>query len=160
LAALRVLPSLPAPATYSAGGDLTLEQVLALGDRMTGMLVDTWHGVALPDRARAPVLSASIASYVVDGQPLPRQGGPYAHLHRLAGGAAPWLARHVSRRIGRPLDVALVHDGTAAAWAYAGTGRGAVIMLGTALGIGFVPPGGELRPVARDLAVEAWGAVA
>ncbi len=154
LTALHPLPSLPAPATFSAGGDdLTLDGVRDLADRMVAAMADAWEGVALPDRALAPVLVASVASYAADGQPLPRQGGPYSQLYRLSDNAARWLAQRVSGRTGRPLDVALVHDGTAAARAYAGTPNAAVIMLGTALGIGFVPPDRGLRPLARGFRV-------
>jgi hypothetical protein len=49
--------------------------------------------------------------------------------------------------------VALIHDGTAAARAYAGEMRAAVITLGTALGVGFPPTSGGLRPIASFFAV-------
>ncbi len=158
LVALHLLPSLPAPATFSAGGDdLTFDLVRDLADRMVAVMVDTWRGVASPGRALAPLLVASIAGYSVDGQPLPRQGGPYSQLHRLSDNAAQWLAYQVSQRIGRPLDVALIHDGTAAARTYAGAGHAAVIMMGTTLGVGFVPADGARRPVAPNLVVRGWG---
>ncbi len=158
LTALRPLPSLPAPATFSAGGDdLTLDGVRDLADRMVAAMADTWEGVALPDRALAPMLVASVASYTVDGQPLPRQGGPYSQMYRLSDNAARWLGRQVSQQLGRSLDVTLIHDGTTAARTYAGAESTAVIMLGTALGVGFAPPHGSLRPVAHNLVVHGWG---
>lgn len=151
LTALRLLPPLPAPATFSTNGDLTLDQVRDLADRMAAAMGETWQGVTNPDRVVAPLLVASIASYEVDGQPLPRQGGPYSQLQRLSDNAARWLAYQVGRRVGRPLDVVLIHDGTAAARVYAGKERTAVIMLGTALGVGFAPPATTLTPVAPHL---------
>lgn len=157
LTALRLLPSLPAPATFSANSDdLTIEQVRDLADRLVAVMVDTRRSVSIPASALAPLFVASIASYATDGQPLPRQGVPYAQMYRLSDNAARWLGRQVSQQLGRLLDVALIHDGTAAARTYAGAEATAVIMLGTALGVGFVPPHGALRPVAPNLAVGEW----
>jgi len=159
LTALHLLPSLAAPATFSVAGDLTLAQVRDLADRMVAAIADTWESVRSPGRALVPLLIASIASYATDGQPLPRQGGPYSQLHTLSANTAHWLAHQVSRRVGRPLDVALIHDGTAAARTYADARRmthAAVIMLGTALGVGFVPTHGALRPLVHNLAVQGW----
>ncbi|HMA33648.1 MAG TPA: hypothetical protein VKY74_04130 [Chloroflexia bacterium] len=78
--------------------------------------------------------------------------GAYAQLHTLTDNLGAWLAQQISRRIGRAVAVELVHDGTAAARAYAGAPRTAVIMLGTALGVGFAPEA-PLGPVAPDLDV-------
>jgi len=157
LASLHVLPSLSAPATFSTGGDdPTLDQVRGLADQMVAVMSDTWRSVDILDRTLAAVLVASIASYTVDGQPLPRQGVSYSYLHRLSDNAARCLARQVSQRVGWSLDVALIHDGTAAARTYAGADRAAVIMLGTALGVGFVPLREALYPIAHNLAVRPW----
>jgi len=158
LAALRLLPSLPAPETFCANGDdLTIEQVRDLAGRLVAVMVDTRRSVAIPDSTLAPLFVASIASYEMDGQPLPRQGVPYSQMYRLSDNAARWLGRQVSQQLGRSLDVTLIHDGTTAARTYAGAESTAVIMLGTALGVGFAPPHGSLRPVAHNLVVHGWG---
>src|SRR5262249_25005571 len=125
-----------------------------LADRMVSMLVETWRGAAVPDGTLAPLLVASIASYVRDGQPLPRQDGLYAHLYRLYSNAARCLSLRVSRQLGPPLNFAPIHDGTAAAQAQAAATASAVIMLGTALGVGFVPVRGTLRPLAQGFGVQ------
>lgn len=154
LTGFRPLPSVPSPATFSPNGDEpTLAQVRDLAERMVAVMAATRRSVAIPDGVLAPLCVAGIASYITDGQPLPRQGGPYAQLHRLSGNAARWMARQVSQRLGRPLDVELIHDGTAAARTYAGSDA-AVIMLGTALGVGFAPPLGSLCPLAHDFSVQ------
>ena len=49
------------------------------------------------------------------------------------------------------------HDGDAAAAALAGQPHTAVIMLGSALGVGFVPPGKRFRPLAPDFKVVLAG---
>jgi hypothetical protein len=47
-----------------------------------------------------------------------------------------------------------MHDGTSAAAAYAGAPHAAVIMMGTAMGIGFPPPIANLRPRAEPVILE------
>jgi hypothetical protein len=49
------------------------------------------------------------------------------------------LAEAVTDHTGRPCRVHMIHDGTAAAAAFAGRPAAAVIALGTALGVGFPP---------------------
>ena len=63
---------------------------------------------------------------------------------------ADWLAEPIGERTDRDLRVSLVHDGTAAARAYAGVERAAVVTMGTALGVGFSPPAEMVRPLAPD----------
>ncbi len=52
-----------------------------------------------------------------------------------------------------PPEVALLHDGTAAALACAGEERAAVITMGTALGVGFSPSADGLRPIAPGFSI-------
>jgi hypothetical protein len=103
-------------------------------------------------------IACSVAAYVQDGQPVPQRRGPYAQLHRVAGAndVAGWLARRVSDRVSQPVGVSFHHDGTAAGAALAGVpppGCSAVVMLGTALGVGFVPDGAGVRPIGRRFSV-------
>lgn len=127
-----------------------------LAERIAGVLAAAWLE-AIGDPATgpplAPLLAISMASYMCDGHPMPRQGGLYAGLHALPENAQGWLSRRLSERVGRPLAVSLLHDGTAAARVYAGTERAAVITLGTALGAGFVPREPAATPVAPGFAL-------
>jgi hypothetical protein len=160
LAALHLLPPLPAPRLTLRRPDApTRDEAEQIAGQIADVLARTWHeGAPLAELADgasvalAPVLVASLAAYVRDGSPLPRQGGVYAALHALAEPADRSIARRLSTLVGRPLDVALVHDGTAAARTFAGVERTAVIMLGTALGVGFAPPAQAFRPLAPALA--------
>ncbi|MGN6700547.1 MAG: hypothetical protein ACTHMR_20525 [Thermomicrobiales bacterium] len=156
LTELRLSPYLPVrDITAAIGADPTSAQVAGLGEELVSTLAATWQLAQAAGRQPDPVCTVSIASYVRDGQPLPRQGGPYAALHRLSPNLADWLAGRLSVALGRPFAVRLLHDGTAAAHPQAGAAHAAVIMLGTALGVGFPPGAHGLRPVAPSLVVSA-----
>jgi hypothetical protein len=129
---VHVLTLLPLPVA---------EQIAVLSQRMVDALVATWQAVAGQEEPPTPVLVASIACYLIDNQPMAYQAGPYSELRALSPNLGAWLAAQVSAHIGQPLSVQLIHDGTAAARVYAGTPHSAVIMLGTALGVGFPPQG-------------------
>jgi hypothetical protein len=96
----------------------------------------------------------SVAGYVQDGRILTGQyaglcagdaGGP-------ASDARPLISMAAQELIGRAFRVHLIHDGTAAAAVYAGHPNTAVIMFGTALGIGFSPAS---KDGLRELALPA-----
>jgi len=161
LAALRPLPPLPAPSLDLAGREYASdEEVARLVADMADALARTWREAAALGAAPIPSIVASVAAYVRDGHPLPRQGGQlgmYAQLHLLPENASRWLARRLGERVGQAVEVALVHDGMAAARTYAGEERAAVILLGTSLGVGFPPAEGGLRPLAPDFAIAATG---
>lgn len=116
-------------------------------ERMLALMVAAWEEASLAPGD--PVL-ASVAAYMVDGQPLLSQRGAYMHLAHLSPNAAADLAQRLGERLGHPVTLQLLHDGTAAATTYAGEEKAAVIMIGTALGIGFPPPAAGLRPLASD----------
>ena len=63
------------------------------------------------------------------------------------------VAQRLGAQLGSDIDVSLIHDGTAAATAYAGAKHTAVVMMGTALGIGFPPPANNLRTTDTDLTI-------
>ncbi len=96
----------------------------------------------------------SLACYLHDGQPHPDAIGAYASLRELAEDLPGWLSEQVERLTGRAVEVRLIHDGTAAGRALAPANHGAVIMLGTALGVGFIPDSATI-PVSADFAVES-----
>jgi hypothetical protein len=87
---------------------------------------------------------------------MPAQGGAYYQLRYVADHLQTALAECVSDRLGKPTAALLLHDGTAAATAYAGQENTAVVTLGTALGIGFPPlEQTNLRPIGADFRVLA-----
>ncbi len=84
------------------------------------------------------IVPVSIAAYVDnEGQPLLSQQGVYMRLGRLEGNAGMLLSKAVSKICGQAVHTQLIHDGSAAARAFGSAVPAAVIMLGTALGIGF-----------------------
>jgi len=95
-------------------------------------------------------LMLCVAAYVRGGCLL--GNGLYAKISILADDARPLIAEAVRTRTGRSMQVHLIHDGTAASALHAGESNTAVIVIGTAMGVGFPPPDDAgLRPVAiRD----------
>lgn len=92
----------------------------------------------------------SVAAYVEGGRLL--GNGLYANLSTLADDARPLLAAAMSARTGRETSVHLIHDGTAACAVHAGEPNTAVLLVGTALGIGFPPVDADgLRPLSQPL---------
>lgn len=117
------------------------------------VMADTIQEVQSSGLPYGPVLMASMACYVRDGQPLPRQGSVYAQLGMLSPNLSHTLSSAVSELVKQPIAVELLHDGTAAARTYAGHVETAAITLGTALGVGFAPRGEHLRPLDQDLII-------
>jgi len=152
LVALRLLPSLAAPAAGDTA-EPRERQALRRATHLGDLLADTWHaarGLALP---RASVGVVSVATYTREDHPLPGQGGLYGPLQALDQNAAAWLTHTVSARVGEPLAVRLLHDGTAAAQAMGPADRSATLLLGTALGVGFAPRRASLRPLSPHFSV-------
>lgn len=64
-------------------------------------------------------------------------GGRFAPIQGRVENLRLWLSEEVSRRVGRSCDISLFHDATAAAIGLSPHQHAAVVMLGTALGVGF-----------------------
>jgi hypothetical protein len=129
----------------------TDQQATQLFERMIAVISGTWQeAYATESRLSGPIL-ASLSAYTQDGQPLPAQGGGYMQIARITDNMARALADRLGANLERTIAVELLHDGTAAATAHAGEAHTAVIMIGTALGIGFPPPAEGLRPVREPL---------
>jgi hypothetical protein len=149
LTALRTLSTVPSGCeTLNPSAD---NRALAerQRDTMVNILADVWGPVdvgagAWPELA----IAASIASYMRDGQPADR--GCYGQLGMLSDNLENHLAKLLSQKIHKPVNITLIHDGTAAATAYAGSPHTAVIMIGTALGIGFPTMKIPVRPIPAD----------
>ena len=125
------------------------------GRKVAEGLAETWRVASrLTGPGLASEMVCSIACYLFDGQPYPNSHGAYASLRDLSPNLAEWLSREVSARLNRPVSVRLLHDGTAAASIYGGSRNTAVIMLGTALGVGFTSSSTRLLPLSSDFAVE------
>jgi hypothetical protein len=98
-----------------------------------------------------PTVVVSVASYVSStGQPEDTQS-LYSPLRTLAPAE---LVQGVRQRVDKPVEgVRFSHDGTLAGAGVLSAAPGAaVIMLGTALGIGFVPPAEHVRLAGTDFA--------
>ena len=76
----------------------------------------------------------------IAGHPVPGESGCYASLQLLTDHLESFMGAAIRSRLGTPVPLALMHDGTAAAAAYAGSPATIVITLGTAIGSGFPPP--------------------
>ncbi len=147
-----VLPPAKA-APWLAPGDAA-----RLAAEMVAFLADTLRQAG-PDARLAPDVVCSLAAYVVDGQPAPQTGtspGGYYGLHAISEDLCGWFSEQVSQAAiestisgasGRSFRVHFAHDGGTAAAALAGEEKAAVIMLGSALGVGFVPPVEGIRAV-------------
>ncbi len=158
LSMLRLLPPLPAPQLSQPLESVTPREVEGLAHQMVHVMAQTWQSAQSLGQTLNRSLVASLATYICDGQPFPRQWGQlgtYATLRALPEVTACWLSRRLGEQVGLPLGVELLHDGSAAARTYAGQQHTAVIMLGTAIGVGFAPSEEGLRPVGRDFTVVA-----
>ncbi|MCU0514939.1 MAG: hypothetical protein MUE40_20475 [Anaerolineae bacterium] len=130
LVRLERLPDRPTPA-LARHHPADLEHLLY--DFIVPVVVDDWTQT-IPHSTRIPI---SLAAYIdAHGQPCRRQGSPYAALVELTDNLQRTLSERISRATGCRLEVQLIHDGTAAASACPGT---TVIVMGTALGVGYAP---------------------
>jgi hypothetical protein len=133
LVKLQQVSSIPSQWTTQ---DVVLElHTQELFDYVVKIMVETWESI---DFTGQTVL-VSIACYLSDGHPQENQGGPYAQMRSLTHNLQAAISEAVSQQVGRPVHLRLIHDGTAAAATYAGSTNTAVLMMGTALGIGFPP---------------------
>ena len=136
LTGLRLLATEPAPRVLAATAPTT-NQAQGLAAAVAALLVAGWRACAPTVPTLAPVLMVSLASYVSAGCPSDARLASYAQLSLLGSDPAGVIAALVTAQVGVPVTVHFIHDGTAAACAVAGTPQAAVILLGTALGIGF-----------------------
>ena len=153
LLVLRTLPAVPVAWAMDEG----VAQAAGRAERLAGSMARSilaTHAEARNEGIEIdPAVVVSVASYVEAGRPLPRQGGPFADMHMLDLPLDRWLAARLSERMKQPVELTLLHDGTAAARAYGEAAGTTVIMLGTALGIGFPSGVTAIRPLSPAFAV-------
>ena len=148
LTSLRTTPLVVVPAAEA--GEAGAEKLAGF---ITDTLTSVWRRSGL---ALATEVGVCLAAYVRDGQPAEYDSDAgYYVLRRLGANAGEALSQRMSRAVGETIHVRLSHDGTTAARALAGTPDAALIMLGTALGVGFVPPEHGLRAIASGFRVDA-----
>jgi hypothetical protein len=141
---LQVLPQLPTGAAFNDEG-----KAADLAAAIVAVLAETIRQVP-PDMPLAPDVICSVAAYIEDGQPAITPGrslGAYA-LRGLCADLPAWFSEQLSLVCGRPIRFHFAHDCDIAAAALAGSPCTAVVMLGTALGVGFAPPEDGYRAVA------------
>ncbi|MBN1920140.1 MAG: hypothetical protein JW892_02755 [Anaerolineae bacterium] len=143
ITAFEVLPSLPTEWAFSNVPTAALrysgEEVLAL---VSSVLARTAVETGMQDAE----MLISIAAYVDAGRLL--GNGIYARMSTLADDVRPLVAAAVQARSGVTSRIHLIHDGTAAAALHASEPHTAVIVVGTALGVGFCPSTATgLRPL-------------
>jgi hypothetical protein len=141
---VRDLDELPTPATpgWDAGWKVL--------DTMKGAITQTLDEAVARGITPDADLMLSVAAYVRGGRLL--GNGLYASLNALADDARLLLADAIHAQTGQVTRVHLIHDGTAACTLYAGAPNAAVIVVGTALGIGFPPAtDSDLRLLAPNL---------
>jgi hypothetical protein len=153
LCRLRVLP----PRDL---GDLTWEgRTAELGAAMVTIMADTIRAVE-PSIKLAPTILCSVAAYVEDGEPVRMDRGAYTSLHHLSPDIRAWFSARIGEAVGRAAEIEFVHDCDVAACALAGRPNAAVLMLGSALGVGFVPPAEGYRPLAERFTLEQGQGIA
>ena len=131
---LHRLPTRPTSCESIHRPGLEPETIATFAERLLGMIDQSWREA---ERPLSPTIAVSLACYLRAGQPPPAEMGCYGRLQLLSENLQSYLADQLSRRLGRPIQLFLRHDGTAAALACDGNLETAVIMLGTAVGVGF-----------------------
>jgi hypothetical protein len=150
---LRCLPPVP---TQWKKFERTLpsaeDAAAALLGHIVAAITRTWRSIrANSDLPLTRVVRISMASYIRDGHPMVQRGA-YGHLRELTQDLQSELILQLIPHLG-VVDLKLMHDGTAAAAAYAGGMDAAVISIGTALGIGFPPPEDAVCRISEDFIV-------
>jgi hypothetical protein len=153
LVELRCLPSRPTSwAEIEGSSNEPVRQATELLAHMVSVIINTWRSVG--SSPLSPIL-ASVAAYMKDGHPLSAQYGAYYQLPLITDNLQTAIAQRLEAQQGETASVSLIHDGTAAAAAYAGAENAAVITMGTALGIGFPPLADNVRAKKTDLTILA-----
>lgn len=109
---------------------------------------ESWKEVESEYSKPCSTISVSIANDLIEDQFF---GGGYGKLRLLEDNLQQEIAEEVSNRIGRTIEISFIHDGTAAADAYAETDHSVLLSFGTAIGVGFPIKKSGLRAVSEEL---------
>lgn len=146
-------PSRPSLCWVTPHGGMFAGHSAAQLQQMARLMAATWHAAREAGFTPEPVFCVALATYLYRGQPYPQEAGScYGRLQEL-GHVPTVLTGALSRLLGMSVELRLLHDGTAAAAVFAGVPRRVVITLGTAIGHGFPPPAGGLRPLGHRVEV-------
>lgn len=149
LEALEVWPAAPTVCVEPIEAEPSDDDVRRRWERIAEVIAASWAGLSHERRSRAAI-GLSMACYLFAGHPSPADHGCYGALRRLGPNLSRFVEAELARRLGRAVPVGLLHDGAAAAAAYAGHDQTVVLTLGTAIGNGFPPSGDGARPLADD----------
>lgn len=136
-------------AAYKNGTLTRLDLLPSVPSRYTGEALFAHMSALLTETLRqesifSPIM-CSLASYVQDGVILEAQAGIYSDLRHFGyAHLQSELAHRLQMLLEKPVTLILIHDGTAAAATCAGMEKTAVILLGTAIGVGFPPQFSEI----------------
>jgi hypothetical protein len=156
LARLDVWPDAPTVCTELFPSHQTDAEILQRWQRMADIIAANWSTVP-PNQRPLTAIGISLACYLFDGHPSPRDVGCYGALQRLSPRLATFIEDELAQRLGQAVPISLLHDGTAASAVYAGHERAVIITLGTAIGNGFPPVEHDLRPLAPDFVLVRSG---
>jgi hypothetical protein len=142
---LILLASIDSPCQTFLTNDTSPSVIEKQVDAMLQLMSQSWDEVRLMGEEPDKVMLASLACHMFQGQPYPSEMGCYGRIQLLTPNLPKYLSASLSQRLRLPVEIRLVQDGTAAATAVAGRSGTAVLVLGTAIGIGFPPPVDGLR---------------
>jgi hypothetical protein len=150
---VRLLPAQTSPCRSPVRGARPIFPGEQLAE-MAQLLAETWNDAHSAGFRPEPVFCIAVATYLYQGQPYPQEAHScYGRLQSL-GHLPAVLGEAVASLLQRPVEVRLMHDGTAAAAVYADTPRCVVITLGTAIGHGFPSTAQGLLPLAPTIAFD------
>ena len=119
-----------------------------LKDYIISVIEKTWNEVESQGFKPCSTIAISIADNLVNGK---FTGGGYGKLRLIKEDVQQLISKKISDIVGRKIELLFIHDGTAAADAFAGVKDSAMITLGTAIGIGFPLEKNNLRSLAKGI---------
>lgn len=143
---LQVLPALP------SNCDEKTDTTQSRWTEFWKAIGKTWQDFMRIQGEPPPAILISMATYLKDGQAY-EQRGCYHLLRQLSPNFQDFLIQEIKKETDQIPYLRLIHDGTAAASAYAGYDKTAVITLGTWFGIGFSPPDTDFRAIHPEFTV-------
>lgn len=123
-------------------------EAVKLKNHIIKIISETWKEIESEYKNPCSNISVSIANDLIDDKFF---GGGYGKLGLLSDNLQEEIEVEVSSLIDREIEISFIHDGTAAADAYAETDNSVMLSFGTAIGVGFPIEKPGLRSVSADL---------